>query len=144
MISELVAKNFYLRSSTLSQTEKKLYYHSLRWTLKLILSNQKLYSKTSVDIRFKKAQLDHESKNILIISTIMVFIEKNTQNNIILLPRKRKKNIYKSSNLKRSLVSSMTNSLFLTSKANLIVMIGLFKGLPAADSSKSDFLSKTC
>ena len=54
MISELVAKKSYLSSSTLSQTEKKLYHHFLRCTLKLILINQKIYSKTRVDIRFKK------------------------------------------------------------------------------------------
>ena len=54
MISELVAKKSYLSSSTLSQTEKKLYHHFLRFTLKLILINQKNYSKTRVDIRFKK------------------------------------------------------------------------------------------
>ena len=54
MISELVAKKSYLSSSTLSQTAKKLYQHFLRCTLKLILINQKIYSKTRVDIRFKK------------------------------------------------------------------------------------------
>ena len=77
MISELVAKKSYLSSSTLSQTEKKLYHHFLRFTLKLILINQKIYSKTRVDIRFKKLNWIRNQK---VLSTFLLswFLSRKT------------------------------------------------------------------